>query len=487
MTTHYINGQWIPGSGHVFSSHNPATNEAHWEGKTATAKEVNAAVEAARTAFNSWQYTTLEARIALVRRFRDLVQAAQGELAEIIARDTGKVLWDAKGEAAAVVAKVETSIKAYSERTGLHESEANGIEVRVAHRPHGVMAVFAPYNFPAHLPNGHIVPALIAGNTVVLKQSEHTPLVGARMAKFWEEAGAPKGVVNLVQGERDTGVALAGHGDIDGLLFTGSSEVGAILHKQFAGAPHKILALEMGGNNPLVVWDAGDVKAAAYHAIQSAFLTTGQRCSCSRRIIIPQGKAGDDFLDAFLAMTKTIRVGAYNAQPEPFMGPLINKIEAEKILVAQQNLQGLGGKILLEVQKLDGHIPYLTPGIVDITTAAGVPDREYFGPLTQIIRVADFDAALRAANNTQYGLTSGLLSDRRELFERFIATIRAGCANWNRPTTGANSASPYGGVGRSGNHRPAAFYAADYCAWPIASQSSATLALPAQLTAGVEV
>jgi succinylglutamic semialdehyde dehydrogenase len=228
-----------------------------------------------------------------------------------------------------VVNKVEISIKAYMERTGtIRQEAALGSRIAVRHKPHGVLAVLGPHNFPAHLPNGHIVPALLAGNTVVFKPSEKTPAVGEMLVRLYHEAGVPDGAVRLLIGGPDEGRALAGQEGIDGLLFTGSARAGQALHRQFADMPHKILALELGGNNPLVVWDAKDVGAAATIAVQSAYLSAGQRCTAARRLIVREGKTADALVRAMLKLMDRLIVGDPLAKPQPFMGPVIDNAAA---------------------------------------------------------------------------------------------------------------------------------------------------------------
>lgn len=485
--THYINGEWVRGTGRPFASANPANGEVLWAGDAADAGDVDKAVVAARAAFEEWAWRPFEERLAYCERFKSLVEQHKTTIAHTIAKETGKVLWDSEGEAGALSAKLAVSVKAFHERTGEHHSEAMGTHAAVRHKPHGVMAVFGPYNFPAHLPNGHIIPALLAGNTIVLKPSEQTPLVAQVMVELWHEAGLPKGVINLVQGERATGIALSAHQGIDGLLFTGSSATGLLLQQQFAATPYKILALEMGGNNPLVVHRVSDVKAAAYHTIQSAYITSGQRCSCARRLIVVEGANTDRYLGTLMDMTKNLVIGSYDETPQPFLGPLISNAEVEKLLSAQRLLEQKGAKILLPMRRVRGELPFISPGLLDVTNVQNLPDKEYFGPLLQMIRVKDFEEAIRVANNTSYGLTAGLLSDHREDFDVFLKKIRAGIINWNRPTTGSNSAAPYGGLGMSGNHRPAAFYAADYCAYPVASMEVEQLTIPATPSPGMKL
>jgi succinylglutamic semialdehyde dehydrogenase len=485
MNELFIDGQWCAASGPAFASRNPGTGETVWSGNAATAEDVDRAVKAARRAFGEWSQTPLETRCEIVKRFAALVTERKEQLAQAIGRETGKPLWEARTEAASMAAKVAISITAYSERTGEKRAPmAEGVAV-LRHRPHGVVAVFGPYNFPGHLPNGHIVPALIAGNAVVFKPSELAPDVARVTVEIWRDAGLPAGVLNLVQGERDTGIALANHRQIDGLFFTGSSDTGTLLHRQFGGRPEIVLALEMGGNNPLVIAPVEDIDAAVHHTIQSAFLSAGQRCTCARRILVPTGAYGDRFLERFVEVSERIAVGEYDADPQPFMGAVISARAAAKLVAAQSMLVERGARALLSMTQRDASLGFVSPAILDVTDVADLPDEEHFGPLAQVTRYATFDDAITLANDTAYGLSAGLLADDEALWQRFSREIRAGVVNWNRPTNGASSGAPFGGSGRSGNHRPSAYYAADYCAYPMASVESAQLQMPASVSPGL--
>lgn len=487
MTTHYIAGNWQAGQGEAFDSLNPVTQEAVWHGQGASADQVDAAVKAARAAFPAWARRPLEERIALLEQFAVTLKTHSDELARCIGEETGKPLWESATEVTSMVNKVAISVQSYRERTGEKSGPLADATAVLRHKPHGVVAVFGPYNFPGHLPNGHIVPALLAGNAVVFKPSELTPKVAELTVKCWIEAGLPAGVLNLVQGARETGVALAGNAGIDGLFFTGSSRTGNLLHGQFAGRPDKILALEMGGNNPLVVEEVADLDAAVYTIIQSAFISAGQRCTCARRLLVPVGAWGDALLARLVAVASTIKVGAFDEQPAPFMGSVISLQAAEHLLKAQKHLIDQGAKVLLEMIQPVSEAALLTPGILDVTDVPERIDEEFFGPLLQVIRYEGFAAAIAEANNTQYGLAAGLLSDSAERYQQFLIESRAGIVNWNKQLTGAASSAPFGGVGASGNHRASAYYAADYCAYPVASLESPTLSLPATLTPGVSL
>ncbi|MDD0972607.1 succinylglutamate-semialdehyde dehydrogenase [Pseudomonas fontis] len=487
MTTHYIAGQWQVGAGEAFESLNPVSQAVVWKGQGANPAQVGQAVDAARQAFPGWARQSLDSRIAVLEAFAAQLKANADELARCIGEETGKPLWEASTEVTSMVNKVAISVQSYRERTGEKSGPLADATAVLRHKPHGVVAVFGPYNFPGHLPNGHIVPALLAGNSVIFKPSELTPKVAELTVKCWIDAGLPAGVLNLVQGARETGVALAANPGIDGLFFTGSSRTGNLLHQQFAGRPDKILALEMGGNNPLVVDQVKDLDAAVYTIIQSAFISAGQRCTCARRLLVPQGAWGDALLARLVEVCRNITVGAFDQQPAPFMGSVISLAAAQALLDAQAHLLANGATGLLEMTQPSKTAALLTPGIVDVTAVAGRPDEEFFGPLLQVIRYADFDAAIAEANNTQYGLAAGLLSDSNARYQRFWLESRAGIVNWNKQLTGAASSAPFGGVGASGNHRASAYYAADYCAYPVASLETASLVLPATLTPGVSL
>ncbi|MBA4013513.1 MAG: succinylglutamate-semialdehyde dehydrogenase [Phenylobacterium sp.] len=449
-------------------STDPCTGEVVWRGAAAQPGELDALLVRARRGFEAWSSRPLEERHAVARRFAELAKVRREEIARLLSRETGKPFWETLTEADTVAGKVEVSIKAQAERAGERSSDIAGGTARLAHRPHGVLAVIGPFNFPMHLPNGHIAPALIAGNAVVFKPSEKTPASGLLLAHLWREAGVPDEVLQVVIGAAETAKALVAHDGIDGVLFTGGVAAGRAIHMALADQPQKIVALELGGNNPLVVWDVADAQSAAHLIVQSAYVSAGQRCSCARRLIVPQGAAGERVVEALSALIDRIVVGAPFDEPQPFMGPVIDMASAEHLLAAQARL---GGKVVRELRRIEDGKPFLTPGLVDVTGVAA-PDVENFGPLLQVIRAADWDGAIAAANATRFGLAAGLLSDDEARYRDFWSRARAGIVNWNRPTTGAAATAPFGGPGLSGNHRPSAYYAADYCAYPVASMEA---------------
>jgi len=457
-----------PASDELVST-DPSTGKELWSGKIG---DEAAEVAAARAAWPEWAAHSNAYRAEALRRFANVVRKEEAGFAELIARETGKPLWESKTEVASVVNKVDISIDAYGERTPQRRMEAAlGNKIAVRHKPHGVLAVLGPYNFPAHLPNGHIVPALIAGNAVVFKPSEKTPATGEFLVQCYHEAGIPEGVVRLLVGGPDQGRALAAQSGIDGLLFTGSARAGMALHKQFAETPQKILALELGGNNPLVIWHAKDLDSAAAIAVQSAYLSAGQRCTAARRLIVPD-EEHEALITAIRKLIDRMIVGEPFADPQPFMGPLIDTAAADHVQEQWLNLMMKGGKPICRLERPDAEKPFVTPGLIDVTDVRDRPDEEIFGPVLQVIRVKDFDAAIAEANNTRFGLAASLIGGSPEMYDKFWANVRAGVINWNKPTNGAPSNAPFGGVGLSGNHRPSAFYAADYCAYPVTSSEA---------------
>ena len=482
---HFLEGEWVEGNGSVLRSSCPATLETVWVGTSATPSEVDRSIRSARAAFANWALLPTEERICFAERFAGEIRKREELLAGLISREMGKPLWESRTEVAGVVGKVNLTIRAMEERRGVVSKEIGGGHAGTWYRPLGVIGVLGPFNLPAHLPNGHIVPALLAGNTVVFKPSDQTPAVGELMVDAWNAAGLPPGVLNLVQGKVETAQSLAYHPDLDGLLFTGSHGVGLELSRHFGNHPEKLLALELGGNNPLVVHDVDNIEAAVITTIQSAFITSGQRCTCARRLILVEGPKTDAFLTRLLAAVDQIKIGASTEFPEPFMGPVVSTDMATRLMRTQNQLCEAGGQAMTSMRQNRRLPSLLSPGLIDVTGMPDVPDEEWFGPLLQVLRVPDFDEAIKAANSTKYGLSAGLLSDSRERYDQFRFEVKAGIINWNRPTTGASGALPFGGVGSSGNHRPSGYFAIDFCSDPVASLESTKLALPDDLPPGL--
>ena len=444
----------------------PATGAEIWRGKVCDVDDV---VSRARRAWPGWAAQPLSTRMELVRRFANEVRKDAEKLATTIARETGKPMWEANAEVEQVVNKVEISIRAYAERTSQRklDSALQGT-MAVRHKPHGVLAVLGPFNYPAHLPNAHIVPALIAGNAVIFKPSEKAPASGEILARCFSRAGISAAVMQFAVGGPTEGQALVAHDGVDGVLFTGSANTGIAINRRLATRPDKLVALEMGGNNAMVVWDTPKLTDAAALIAQSAFATTGQRCTATRRLIV-KSSMYDAVMSEVKSLADRIIFGAPFEEPAPFMGPVIDNTAADGLTESFLYLLSHGGKVIKHLIRPQEALPFLSPAIIDTTAMKDRPDVELFGPILQVIRVDDFDEAIAETNNTRFGLAASLIGGTPQEYNRFWANARAGIVNWNRATVNPSHAAPVGGIGLSGNHRATGYYAADYCAYPVAS------------------
>lgn len=449
---------------------------------------VDHAVAAARAAFPPWSRQSLDERAACLRAFAQRAERAVPDLAALITREMGKTLAEATLEAKLISEKVAITLEPASlgRITGYSAPTAGTREGHCHFKPFGVMAVVGPFNFPAHLPNGHIVPALLLGNTVVFKPSEKTPGVGQFLAGLFAEC-VPPGVVNLVQGPAVTAAALTAHPGVDGILFTGSWPVGRRIMQANLDNPGRMLALEMGGSNAAVVLADAHLRQAVVECARAAFATTGQRCTCTRRIIVQESIASQ-FIPAFVQAAASLVVGPGDSKSPVFMGPLVSGKAREAVLASQHALMARGAKVLLPAREIaPADAPagwFLSAGVVQVDSFELDTDAEVFGPLAQISIVRDLDDAIVQANATSFGLAASIFTANQQSFDRFFRACRAGCINWNTGTAGASSRLPFGGWGRSGNLRPAAAFSVDYCAAPIASmvEKSADVALPPGMT-----
>lgn len=480
-----IGGQWIaiPGSG--LASTSPADPSRTIHACQPNIDHVEQAVRAARAAAPGWARTSQEQRFAILRKFAAICKSREADLAQLISDETGKVLWDSKAEAQLLPAKVEITLD-QSATSGL--ARVAGFETPISptrkgicsFRPHGVMAVLGPFNFPAHLPNGHIVPALAMGNTIILKPSDKTPAIGQLLIELLHEAlsesHAPQGVVNLVQGGADVAAALSNHPDLDGILFTGSWPVGRRIMQANLDRPGRILALEMGGNNPAIIMPDADLKQAAIECVRSAFITTGQRCTCTRRVIVHESIA-PRLIKAICTAASHLIIGHPASTHPVFMGPLISKSARDHVLQVIGQLSRAGGELLVPPTLPDLPGWYITPSVMRVPRFVASDDAaihpgadvEIFGPFLRVATFSTFDDALDQANSTQFGLASSIFTQDAATIDRFLAQARAGCININAGTAGASSKLPFGGLGLSGNHRPAGAFSLDYCAMPIGS------------------
>lgn len=482
-------GAWHAIPGDTLRSHEPARpSRVVWSG-TPNPAHLDAAITAARHAQPSWGAWSLDQRAAALRVFSQLATERAGAIASLIRDEVGKPMWDASAEAGLLAAKVgitleESPTAALKRVTGFDLSLSPTRAGRCWFRPHGVMGVLGPFNFPAHLPNGHIIPALAMGNTIVFKPSDKAPGVGQALAELFHDsltqAGAPAGVFNMVQGGASIAASLAAHPDLDGVLFTGSWPVGRRIMEANLDHPGRMLALEMGGNNPGVILPDADLPQAVIECVRSAFVTTGQRCTCTRRVIVHRDVA-PRVIPALCKAASALIIGAPDASHPVFMGPIISRAARDSVLDAQAQMARAGGELLVPCTAIDGPGAepgwFLTSGVCKVPTfvrgshtplAHPGEDIEVFGPLLRISIADDLDDAISQANATDFGLAASIFTRDQHAADAFAARAKAGCINWNSGTAGASSKLPFGGLGLSGNHRPAGAFSLDYCAYPVA-------------------
>lgn len=479
---HYVNGEWVSGEGEIIKSFNPSTGDCVWEGKSASSSDIDRGVAAAVLAFPSWSKLEVDERLAYLKKFVDILKDNQEPLANMLSQEIGKPFWESKTEIGAMMGKLAPTVKAFEERSSdSYREQPNGIS-RTKFRPHGVVAIIGPYNFPGHMPNGQILPALLAGNTVVLKPSEYAPATSQMIVDCWQKVDLPRGVLNMLQGGANVGKQLCIHEKVNGVLFTGSRSAGESI--RMTTPVDKMCALEMGGNSPLIVWDTSNIEGAVFATIQSAFITTGQRCSSARRLILPDNSFGKEFLTILAETTQNLRIGDYKDEPEPYMGPLRLPRMVDDILSAQDKLIETGGEVILKSERLDSPC-YVSPGILNATKVHHCSDEEIIGPFLQVFFVGSFDEAITLANDTKYGLAAGIFTEDGELYQQFYNEIRAGLINWNQQLTGASPWAPFGGIKSSGNFRPAGYFATDFCVYSTGVIELDKIQTPTNLPPGV--
>lgn len=434
---------------------------------------VDQACEAAQKAFREWSEWKMTDRMNVLNKVKDLFVQKEELIATTIARETGKPLWESTTEAKALVGKFKVTFEHSLELIKEVEIEKAlpNVNGYIRYRPRGVFAVLGPFNFPGHLPNGHIVPALVTGNTVVFKPSELTPATGQIMAECYREAGVPAGVFNLVQGLAETGRRLVSHKKVDGILFTGSYQTGLKISEATINDYWKIRALEMGGKNSTVVWSDADMDKAVYESIIGVYMSTGQRCSCTSRIFVHKDKS-NEFTERFYQQAKKLSIGHWSQNP--FMGPLISEKSMDTYIRFQDIATREGCEKIMRGKALDLENKgfYVTPSIYKVprySKESTYQNTEIFGPNAALYEISELDEAIEITNGSGYGLSMAIFSQDRKNYEQCLKRSKVGLLNWNRTTNGASSRLPFGGTGKSGNDRPSAHFAVYYCTVPVAS------------------
>ena len=471
-----------------FSSRSPIDGSTVWEGPESTPDEVAAVMRQAHESWPLWRRTPVTRRIEIVRRFAEILNQRRQEISTLITREVGKLPWEADAEVTAAIAKAELSIQAMQDRRGEQVAVEGAVSRVVRYRPIGVTLVLGPFNFPLHLPGGQIIPLLLAGNTVVFKPSDQATGVAAWTVDAWREAGLPDGVLGSIVGGVAPAVSAIDSAELGGVYLTGGRAAGKAIHRQLAGRPAVLLALELGGNNPLMIVGDPHPQRLADLVTFSAFVTSGQRCTCARRAIFVRGDATQHQIDAVIERTRALRVGLPEDNPAPELGPLISEAAAESLWQTYVRMLELGARPLVPMEqpttsnsqtkssapKNPPQKNLVRPAIVDATglstdALTEIGAAEWFGPLLVVERCDRFEDAIDAAARTPYGLAASLIGGNVAMFETFLDRVAAGVVHWNRPTTGAAGVMPFGGLGASGNHRPAGYHAIDFCNDPVAS------------------
>jgi aldehyde dehydrogenase (NAD+) len=460
---HFIGGHWSAAGDRAFENRNPAHNgEVLGVYPRGRAADVDTAVAAAREAFLKWQRTS---RIARGEMFLALTERIRGEidsLAAILARESGKVLNEARAEVVEGLHMVEYVFGTARQPTGsIVESEIAAKDLYIRRKPRGVVAVITPWNFPFAVPLWMLGPSLMEGNTVVFKPSEETPGIGERLIELFVDAGFPAGTVNLVHGlGEETGEALAGHPDVDVVCFTGSYEVGSHIRRLAAESDHKTCALEMGSKSAVIVCEDARLDLACDAAILSAFKTTGQRCVSAGRVLVHE-KLFDRFAAGFCDRARRLKF-ADPFDPGTFAGPLINAAALEKVERYNQLAVDEGAEVLLPGGRMadPGHADgnFLAPFVYRQEYRPGVRTirEEVFGPHVALIPFADDDEAIRIYNDTPFGLSMAVITDDYRRWRRYRDDCDYGMGYVNLPCIGAEVHLPFGGVKRSGNGQPSA-------------------------------
>jgi succinylglutamic semialdehyde dehydrogenase len=441
-------------------------------------EDVDKACEAAKCAFAKWSEISMSDRIVFLKKLEALFVEYKNDIAHVISRETGKPTWEALTEATALAGKIKITIESSLDliKETRIENAIPGVEGVIRFKPKGVLAVLGPFNFPAHLPNGHFIPALLAGNTVVFKPSDKTPWVGQILAEMFKKAEFPPGVFNLIQGQAEVGKRLAKHNLVDGVLFTGSYEVGLKIKKDTIEHYWKNLALEMGGKNASIIWDDADMDKAVYESVLGSYLTAGQRCSCTSRLFL-HSNIFDEFIDKFKKVTASLKIGHWSENN--FMGPLITEESMQRFIRFQDIAQREGSESLIKGQRLDLKKKgfYVSPSahlVNKFDTESVYQKSEIFGPDVAIYKIEDLEDTFEKVNSSNYGLVASIFTKNEKNYLKGIQKLDVGLLNWNRTTNGASSKLPFGGTKKSGNGMPSAHFALYYCSTPIASLEDKT-------------
>jgi acyl-CoA reductase-like NAD-dependent aldehyde dehydrogenase len=448
----YIGGEWAPSrSGRTYEKRNPA-RPADVVGTFPASgdEDVAAAVEAAAAAFPAWAGRPAAQRAAVLQKAADVIDARVEDIAQDMTREMGKPLREARMEAARAAQIFRFFAgEAYRPTGELYEQAANGRTVFTHRRPIGVVALITPWNFPAAIPAWKLAPALIYGNTVVIKLAQEAPLTGLNLTASLEEAELPAGVLNVVIGRgSEVGTPLVRHPEVKAISFTGSVPVGREVRDE-ATRLGKRVQLELGGHNPLIVTADADLSKAVEAAYAGAFWSAGQKCTATRRIYV-EDPVYDEFRRLLLNRIDRGKVGD-PADPETEVGPLVNEQQLSDVLAAVERGKEEGGKLLAGGERLDEDAFLLGPTVFEnVRDDAMLSCEEVFGPVTSLYRFATLGEALSRANAVEFGLSASIFTTSLEAAQRFVDEAQAGILHVNQQTAGADVHVPFGGIKGSG-------------------------------------
>ncbi|SDC20387.1 aldehyde dehydrogenase family protein [Natrinema hispanicum] len=463
---HYIGGEWTTGDGPTFESENPATGEPLATFQRGTAADVDAALEAAESAFVEWRDKSYIDRAEHLWDIYHELRDRHEELGEIVTKECGKEISEGKADVTEAWHMVEWAAgNARHPHGDVVPSEVAGKDSYMRRKPRGVVGCITPWNFPVAIPFWHMAIALVEGNTVVWKPAEQTPWCGQIVAEMFEDAGIPDGVFNMVQGFGDAGAAITDDERVDTVLFTGSAEVGHEIADKVGGEPGKLAACEMGGKNGIVITEHADMDTAIHAAIMSSFKTTGQRCVSSERLIVHED-VYDEFKARFVDIAENVAVGDPLAE-DTFMGPAIEADHVEKIRSYNDLAREEGANVLVDRFELeDSEIPdghenghWVGPFVYEIEYDPDLRclNEECFGPHVALLEYSgDIERAVEMHNATPYGLAGAIISEDYRQLNYFRDHAEVGLAYANLPCIGAEVQLPFGGVKKSGNGYPSA-------------------------------
>lgn len=424
--------------------------------------------EKGQEAYSSWTRMSVKERVKKLRPLKQIIEQNKVQLSQIISRETGKALWESEGEVKALIGKVNFVLGEGLSR--IEEKVIPQAQGRIRFKSRGLLIVIGPFNFPMHLAFGQILPALVSGNTVIFKPSEKTPASGQKLTECFHKLNLPPGVFQMLQGGAKLSKQLCTHSLGNGVLFTGSFKVGQKIKESLVKDYSKILVLEMGGYNSTLIWDGSDRKQALSETLKGCFWTSGQRCSSTSQLILNK-KISKDFIKDFVRLTKTVSVDHWSKNP--FMGALIDESAVKRFFDFQNEIKRRGGKILLEGKRLkDKKGYYISPGIyqMDFDENSSFGKQETFTPQLVIYESSDLNQAMEMINHSEYGLSLSVFAKDKKVREEIFHSAKVGLVNYNLSSVGASGYLPFGGLGKSGNDRPAGAFAFDFCVTPLAEK-----------------